>query len=440
MGAIPPGLSFSSTAVMVGSPTWTRYDLNYKVTSVTIDRGRQFELDKTGTGTAVVELVDETGDFNPNNSSRVVDILHHGAFALAHPVSGSTATLFRGYVDSIQWSPYVSGTFANVRVELVDAMAILAATELPVDGSLSGATATIDSGNIVFPAIPRTTGVQERIGDGTLYGGLLSAIGWPTTLRSIFSGNVKLLETVYPPRASALSVIQDAADAEFPGVANVYVNKDGKVTFHGRLARFNPTDAQYGITTWSLGDQTAASGSTAVVPVSPPLVISRDAANLYSSAFSLPQNNSDIDFTSAEIAGQYVTDSGATASYGLRTWSAENLVTGGGTANTALQETLLYATYYKNNYKTPRTRVGALTVRPQHPTSANGRATWDLMTGVDISDRVALTAALEGGSFSGSYFFVEGVHYDIRPLNATNPEVTLTLDVSPAGYFTSNPF
>ena len=97
----------------------TRLDNTYKVTSVTIDRGRQFELDKTGVGTCVVDLVDEVGDFNPNNSSRVVDVLHHGAFALAHPVSGSTATLFRGYVDSIQWTPYVSGQFANVRLELV---------------------------------------------------------------------------------------------------------------------------------------------------------------------------------------------------------------------------------------------------------------------------------------------------------------------------------
>ena len=46
----------------------------------------------------------------------------------------------------------------------------------------------------------------------------------------------------------------------------------------------------------------------------------------------------------------------------------------------------------------------------------------------------------EGGGFAGDYFFVEGVHYDIKPLNATNPEVTVTLDVSPAGYFSSNPF
>ena len=252
MGAIPIGVSFSSTAVMVGDPTWTSLDATYTVTGWSIDRGRSYELDRTGTGTATVDLIDSDGSFDPT-SGPVVDVMNHAAIALENPVTGSTATLFRGYVSRLQWTPHTTEDFAYVRLELVDAMAILAATELPVDGSLAGATATVTNGNLVFPALAFTDAVQRRIGDGTSYGGLLSAINWPTSLRSIFTGNVKLQQTTYPPRTSALSVIMDAADAEFPGVANVYADKDGKVTFHGRLARFNPSDSQYGISTWNLG-------------------------------------------------------------------------------------------------------------------------------------------------------------------------------------------
>ena len=437
MGAIPIGVSFSSTAVMVGDPTWTSLDATYTVTGWTIDRGRSYELDRTGTGTATVDLIDDDGSFDPT-STPLVDVMHHAAIALENPVTGSMATLFRGYVSRLQWTPHTTEDFAYVRLELVDAMAILAATELPVDGSLSGATATVSNGNLVFPAIANTEAVQARIGDGTTYGGLLSAINWPTSLRSIFTGNVKLQQATYPPRTSALTVIMDAADAEFPGVANVYVNKEGKVTFHGRLARFNPSDSQYEINTWNLGDATAVSAST-VVPVSPPLVISRDDSHLYTSALSLPQWG-DAQEGPSDIANQYVT-SAATATYGLRTWSAENLLTGGGTANTALQETKLFGNYYTTNYDEPRTRVGQLTIRPQPPLSSSGATAWALMCGVDISDVVNLiTTHVGGGGFSTTPFYVEGISYEARPLNADYHDVTLTLDVSPASYFDSNPF
>jgi hypothetical protein len=55
-----------------------------------------------------------------------------------------------------------------------------------------------------------------------------------------FSGNVELLETTYSPGESALTAIQEAADAEFPTVANFYPDRFGRGVFHGRLAKFDP--------------------------------------------------------------------------------------------------------------------------------------------------------------------------------------------------------
>jgi hypothetical protein len=179
-----------------------------------------------------------------------------------------------------------------------------------------------------------------------------------------------------------------------------------------------------------------------VVAVSPPLEVVRDDANLFTSAVAM--YNGMLDET---IEDAYVTSS-ATSTYGLRTWSSEGLLVAGGSASqTALQVTRAYASYYASNYSTPRTRVGQLTVRPQAPLGSAGTATWNLITGVDISDMVRLTTthynsagSATGGGFNDD-FFVEGVHYTAQPLNASFPDVTVTMDVSPAAYYTAgSPF
>jgi hypothetical protein len=66
---------------------------------------------------------------------------------------------------------------------------------------------------------------------------------------------------------------------------------------------------------------------------------------------------------------------------------------------------------------------------------------WKLCTEIELSD--VLNVATQhpgGGGFGGVDFFVEGLSYDARPKNAAEPEVTLTVDLSPASYFSSDPF
>src|SRR4029077_6307479 len=118
-------------------------------------------------------------------------------------------------------------------------------------------------GNIVFNQDTNLDAVQTRIEK------VLSQMGWPLTLTSIFTGNVSLQKTVYAPRSTVLQVITDACDAEWPDVANVYISgpthtvdgttdvAPGSVVVHGRAARFNPLDAHYGIKRFLLGDDTA---------------------------------------------------------------------------------------------------------------------------------------------------------------------------------------
>jgi len=62
------------------------------------------------------------------------------------------------------------------------------------------------------------------------------------------------------------------------------------------------------------------------------------------------------------------------------------------------------------------------------------------MCGVEISDTVFLKTWHPGGGGFGSNFFVEGIHYEVSPMRADMHDVTLTLDVSPDSFFSSNPF
>ena len=54
---------------------------------------------------------------------------------LQNPITDAWTTLFRGFIASIQWVPYRSEQHANVTLELVDGLAILAACEMAPDGS-----------------------------------------------------------------------------------------------------------------------------------------------------------------------------------------------------------------------------------------------------------------------------------------------------------------
>ena len=442
---------------MAATPTWERIDLNYNVRSWQIDRGRQNEMSRTGTGTATVELVDKTGDFDPTNTTghffgrldggQPMGPLVQAKIELQNPVDSTWSTLFRGFISRIQWSPYQTEQFANVTLELVDAMAVLAAAEMQDNAYTLWGDDFVD-GNIVFNEDTNLDAVQTRIEK------VLSQMGWPLTLTSIFTGNVSLQKTVYAPRSTVLQVITDACDAEWPDIANVYVSgpvhtvdgtndiAPGSVVFHGRFARFNPLDAHYGIKRFALGDDAAnAADPTNIVRVSPPLDAFIDDTLIYTSALATPQNIND-----ADLNGQYVQDAAGVATKGLRTWSAENLATLGGSGpTTALVETKKFASYYiNNNFKFPQVRVGQLTVKTRRPGSLSGPKTWALFCNVDISDIVNLKTTHKGGGGFGSGgansdFFVEGIHYTARPGAGAYPIVELTLDVSPSGYYAVSP-
>lgn len=402
-----------------------------RVDSISISRGRTDELDRTGTGTCDIAL-------NYTSGSITDFVGADASVSITNPHGGSHQQ-FGGVVDDVNYDLSPSQVVTRVNVSLVDALDFFAGVEMaPGQNGIVPLPAAVDAGNIFYE--------QELVGpigvdptEGRI-GRLIAESGYGGTV-DLFSGNVQVRDTVYSPRTSILSAIMDAADAEFPGVANFYCKRTGEPTFHGRLARFNPADVQYGISTYTAGDGAAclAAGSSMARIHRCNLGSSRQ--RIINAALATPQGIADDD-----IEGQIVTDAASIATYGLRSWSAENLLTWfdelngpfGGTdqeeANAAVKQ---FAQYYVDNYASPVNRVEGLTFASRAPDWRNSAATWDVICLADISDIITLTVSNPGIGISAVDYFIEGVRMEITPLEGTYPLVKKTLDLSPRAYFST---
>jgi hypothetical protein len=124
-----------------------------------------------------------------------------------------------------------------------------------------------------------------------------------------------------------------------------------------------------------------------------------------------------------------------------RTCWCTRATTTSATSPRSLNETTLFSTYFVENYASPKTRVPELAFR-----SASGRDNERFgVVGIRVRcrhlDRVHLTTTHPGGGGFSEYFFCRG-----RPLRrrhqggAAFTNVTLTVDVSPASFYSTSPF
>ncbi len=437
-------------------PTWTSLDSvdGIRVQGWTVSRGRPNELEKTSAGTATVTVADRAGYFDPTNGGSPVypnvgpDL--QAAIQLWDPVAEEWQFVFRGFVEDISYDvqtvTYDAGAadlgvvFATLN--LVDAFAWLNDYELmpyPSNGDLPDA----DSAGRVFYEDTAGT-AKDRID------AILDEIGWPPELSDVFSMNVRLCETRYEPGTSALSALFDCVDAEYPGVANLYVSRSGIITAHGRQARFRPNVAEYGIQRRDVGDPSATILDDDVVPIST-FAFAHGKAFLYNSVLVLPQDTGEDPTqvtppTEAEIAGQLLEDTTSVTAHGKKGLTFTDLLTieGVWTGNTALEECLLFATMYRDNYKDPLPRITRMTFRSRDPRDRLAAALWRMMCRCEISDLLSVTTShVGGGGFADTGnqgYYVEGIRYTCRPGNDRVHDVTLEVDVSPQALFTSNPF
>jgi hypothetical protein len=409
-------------------------DLSARTSLITINRGRQDELARTPTGTCTVEVKYLDGD-----ASGLIGT--SGTISLDNPFGGSS-TIFAGTVDEVLFDLSNTQQVTTVSVTLVDCLDYFAGIEMVPGGDFGDVPlpASVDPGNIFFeqeivgrsPSDP-TIGRVTRLVDQSGFGGSVE----------IFTGNVQVMDKVYAPATSILEAIDDACDAEWPGLANRFASADNTFTFHGRLARMNPSDAQYNIETYAIGDfaACAADGHTGRARVAE-LELGISQSRIINAALATPRGIADD-----EIENQVVIDAGSISTYGRRAWSAENLETwydelngpfagGVGDPAEALAATLLFAQAIVDAYSVPRIQVEKCVLKSRHPEWRDAEATWELLCNADISDLVNLSVTNPGISVDDD-FFIEGVTYTIRPLNGSWAHVEMGLNLSPRSYWPS---
>jgi len=434
---------------MEEDPSWQDV---FGVQTWEIDRGRSTEFDKMQTGVARTIIIDKVGLYDPTNTTSPLfgklNPMKPSRIVLRNPVTDALHTLFRGFTNELDPKLDISNKFFTHAWDFADGFDVLTRIEMvpgdvsPLgggDSQIGDTSASASSAQIYFDGMGGLyAGTTDHIGPDDRINLALDDASWPALLRSIFSGNVALQEAVYRRRSSLLAVLLDAADAEFPGVANIFMNRDGEVWFRGRFARFNPLNPTYGINQWYAGDRAAYLANPDNVALIADMTMNRGKVNLYNAALSLPQG---VD--AADVPGALVKDVVSIAKYGWNPINFDSLLLYKGEESggrlSAVDEAKLYSTYYVDNYANPRTRVKQLVFSTRHPMWESAAPWWALVCGIEIGDVVNLKTTHPGGGGWDEGFFVEGIHYRAVAHAKTFPHVTMSLDLSPTAYYDTPP-
>jgi hypothetical protein len=419
-------------------PAWTPIDTHPNlVTSYSIDRGRSYELDQTDAGHATITITDPDGILDPTNPAGPyygqIRPLLPAAVCRHNPVTDTWEQRFRGFVEDYTYEVHPSQKLNQLVVGLTDAFDVLSAAEMQ-----PGQFGTPVQGQIQYNAGQRS---DQRISQ------ILMDTGMPRAMWAVLPGAVTLQQSIYSAGDSALNAIQEAADGEFPHVANIFCDRQGRLCFHGRNARFDPATAAAAVPgawdyhDWKAGDGTAVNASPTDTAQVRALGFQRGLAKIFNVATALEAGAPDDAFTARRV-----TDSGSVTTYGIRSWSQSNLLTLHGDLDrthptSAATETHRFAQFIVSNYAQPQDRIAGIDFRSLDPDDPRAAANWQLLSQIDIGDTITVTVATAGGGgFSAAQYFVEGIHEDVKPLAPGYDDVTVRLDLSPRTYYSADPW
>lgn len=424
------------------SPTWTTIDdVDNLVSGYDIQTGKQTELDRTDTGTATVYLHDTTGDYDPANATG-------GAYfgklvgkqiklCLWNPVTSEWVDQWRGKIRDYGYTihPVLGGDgkpiLANIQIECVDVFDYLGGYGL--QPGVNGDTPPVGSEGTVFYEDTAGT-VDDRFFQ------ILADVGIDSTRYVVFSGNVKVKETKYDPGDPALMALRDLADAEFPGLANIYVDRFGRFVFHGRRARFDPegvitdgpvSSATWDFHRWKVGDGTAIVGDSGYAQIRV-LAYTHGESDIVNSAIAWP-----IGIAEADMPNQVFEDATSITAHGkhsLPPMSDLIIAAAPTTGNTPAVECQKFAEFFVHYLKDPQTRITSCVVKAIQPDDPRAAATWDVLTKADISDIMRTTVGYPSGTGIDIDNYIEGFTKRVRPLNPDYDHVEVEFNLTPTSW------
>lgn len=420
------------------TPSWTRLDNTPNLVSgYDITTGRQDEFDTNGTGTATVFINDTAGLFDRFNTGSAFfgkDIV--GAQVLLqiyNPVDTTWYSRFKGTVDEIGFeiNPATANgesILSNVQLRCLDRFDYLAGAQ--VTPGINGDPAPDAAAGSVFYEDGE---VNNRITQ------VLDEFGFDPDDYVCFEGNVMVQETLYDPGDSALIVLRDAADAEAPAaLGNLYVDRHGRVVFHGRQSRIDPdtvaagAGAAWDFNTWYIGDGAAIAGDSNYAQIREPFNYNISRSKMINRALITPRG-----IKRETIPTLVVEDAGLISVFGIHSFNYPDSINNGHKTNgdTAAQDCQRSAEYLVNNYGDPRVRVEQVTVRAMEPDDPRAAKTWEVLCKSDISDRVVVKVGYAGGTGLEDSFYLEGWTQSVRALNTEFDWVEWTGNISPQTNF-----
>lgn len=185
-------------------------DVSDQVDSINTLRGRNAQADQFQTGQLNLRIVDQNGDFNPQN----------------------TASPYYGYLNPMR-KVQITATYSGVTYPIFSGFITGYSTTTPkFVGDVVYTTITaVDAFRLAQNAqISTVTGATAGQASGTRIGKILDAIGWPASMRDIDTGLTTMQVDPGTPR-TALEAMQTVELSEY---GSLYVDATGSFVFQDR--------------------------------------------------------------------------------------------------------------------------------------------------------------------------------------------------------------
>ena len=217
-------------------------DVSNVVDSVSTKRGRSATADEFQTGTLTLRIVDQNGDFNPQNpaSPYFTYLAPMRKVSISATSAGVIYPMFSGFITS-----YTTTTPKNANDVVYTTIQAVDATRLAQNAQIS-----------------TVTGATAGDLSGTRINQILNTIAWPASMRDVDAGLTTLQADPGTAR-TALAALQTATNSEYGAI---YVDAAGSWTFQDRLVTTasiagtptvfndNGTDIGYANAVWRLDD------------------------------------------------------------------------------------------------------------------------------------------------------------------------------------------
>ena len=217
-------------------------DVSDVVDSVSIKRGRNAQADEFQTGTMTLRIVDQNGDFNPQNPNSpyytLLDPMRK--VSISATSAGVTYPMFAGFITSFTTTtPKNANDVVYTTIQAVDALRLAQNAQI---ATVTGATA----GNL----------------SGTRINQILDQIVWPASMRDVDAGLTTMQADPGTARTS-LAALQTVTNSEYGAF---YVDASGSFVFQDRsvttasiggtptVFNDNGTDIGYANAVWRLDD------------------------------------------------------------------------------------------------------------------------------------------------------------------------------------------